>query len=368
MDYGYGISRKNKWESIMKNIKLNNAIEIAGIDLNNDDDAEALGHTVASQCVVLVKDSVAEPRLQQICKLWGQPSTEIVTNYILEKRLTGRHWRNHILNLRYITKPFQNRFKDNLDYARANSDNTHGMTRVSFDKDKKTNRPLGLFTSGKLDWHSDQFAFWESQRVIALMSLYGTKNSQTTFLCTADAYSKLNHEDKTMVDELVCVYEWDGGTMCDDLDKNQMDLVKYNQLPLDGMESPLKDQTASGVEGIKFPCHSFSKFKGMGTSESYKFRKYLWSKLDKPEYVYRHHWEDGQIMFMDQSITLHARPTDVQAGNKRTLVRMVTYMDKLYPETGKPRDTILWNNKNIPHEEFAKLVDQKKLQDHNETI
>mgnify|MGYP001425320838 FL=1 len=200
------------------------------------------------------------------------------------------------------------------------------------------------------------------------MSLYGTKNSQTTFLCTADAYSKLNHEDKTMVDELVCVYEWDGGTMCDDLDKNQMDLVKYNQLPLDGMESPLKDQTASGVEGIKFPCHSFSKFKGMGTSESYKFRKYLWSKLDKPEYVYRHHWEDGQIMFMDQSITLHARPTDVQAGNKRTLVRMVTYMDKLYPETGKPRDTILWNNKNIPHEEFAKLVDQKKLQDHNETI
>ncbi len=341
----------------MNNIKLNNAIEITGLDLNNDHDVEALGHTIADKCVVLVKDSVPEPRLQEMCKLWGQPSREIITTYILEKRLYGKHWRNHIVNLSYITKPFKNRFKENVHYS-----------RVSFDRDKKTNKPLGLFTSGKLDWHSDQFSFWENQRVIALMSLYGTKNSQTTFLCTAEAYSKLNHEDKTMVDELVCIYAWDGGTMCDNLDKDQIDIVRYNQVPLDGMESPLKDQTASGVEGIKFPCHSFSNFRGINVSESNEYRKHIWSKIHKPEYIYTHHWEDGQIMFMDQSITLHARPTDVQDGNTRTLVRMVTYMDKLFPETGKPKDSIMWNEKNIPHNEFAKLVDQKRLQDYNETV
>ena len=59
----------------MNNIKLNNAIEITGLDLNNNNDVKALGHSVASHCVVLVKDSVPEPRLQEMCGLWGQPCT-----------------------------------------------------------------------------------------------------------------------------------------------------------------------------------------------------------------------------------------------------------------------------------------------------
>ena len=328
---------------------LNNAVKVNNIDLQNDHHCIDLGRLIASECVAFVDDSTDEPRLQEILNLWGQPSRELIHTYILEKRLTGRHWRNHLVNLSYITKPFKERFKENVHYS-----------RVSFDRDEKTNKPLGLFTSGELDWHSDQQANYESQKIIALMSLYGTKNSQTTFLSTAEAYSHLNHEDKTMVDELVTVYKWDGGTMCDDLDPEQKEIIRYNQVPLDVMESPLKDKTASGIEGIKFPSHSFSHFRGMDYQESRAYRNKIWDLINKPEYIYTHNWEDKQIVFMDQTITLHARPTNVQHGNKRTLVRMVTYLDKLFPETGKPKDRIMWNDKLITHDEFADKVDFRR--------
>jgi alpha-ketoglutarate-dependent taurine dioxygenase len=327
-------------------IKLNNATEITDLDLNNDYQTEALGYAVADDCVVVVKDSVPEPRLQEILNTWGQPSRELIHTYILEKKLTGRHWRKHLVNLSYITKPYKDRFKENVHYS-----------RVSFDRDEKTNKPLGLFTSGELDWHSDQQANHQSQKVIALMSLYGTKNSQTTFLCTAEAYDKLNHDDKSAVDQLVSVYKWDDGSMCDDLDPDQKEIIRYNQVPLDGMESPLKDQTASGKEGIKFPSHSFSHFRGLSAIQSQQYKQHLWEKINKPEYIYTHNWEDGQIVFMDQVITLHARPTNVQQGNKRTLVRMCSYMDKLFPETGKPRDKVLWEGNYITEDEFAAKVD-----------
>ena len=64
-------------------IKLNNATEITDLDLNNDYQTEALGYAVADDCVVVVKDSVPEPRLQEILNTWGQPSRELIHTYIL---------------------------------------------------------------------------------------------------------------------------------------------------------------------------------------------------------------------------------------------------------------------------------------------
>jgi hypothetical protein len=123
---------------------LNNAVKINNIDLRDDWQCTELGKIIASECVAFVDDSAEESRLQEILNLWGQPSRELIHTYILEKKLTGRHWREHLVNLSYITKPFKDRFKENVHYS-----------RVSFDRDEKTNKPLGLFTSGELDWHSD---------------------------------------------------------------------------------------------------------------------------------------------------------------------------------------------------------------------
>lgn len=334
---------------MMKLTELNNAYEISDIDLYNNDECIELGKIISDKCVVFIDQEIDEKRLYEIQTLWGQPSRALLHQYVGEKRLGGSHWRELLLNLGYISK--------------AVDDFKEGMSRVSYAKNKK-GKPTGIFTNGELDWHSDQQSHHDSQRVIGLMSLFGSENSQTTFLCTSKAYESLNHEDKTMVEEMISVWNWDGGSMAEDLIPSQMEIVKYHMVPYPNMECPLVDKTASGRKGLKFPSHSFDHFKGMTREESLKFKDYLWTKLNKPEYIYTQNWKDKQIVFMDQNITLHARPTNVKDGDTRTMARMVTYLDKLFPETGKPKDHVCWNGKKLSHEIFAGMVDEQRRKEY----
>lgn len=194
------------------------------------------------------------------------------------------------------------------------------------------------------------------------MSLWGSQGSQTGFLCTAPAYEALDHADRSTVDELVCVWNWDGGRMCSDLNSDHKQIIRYNMIPYDGMETRLVDVTATGRKGLRFPSHCFSHFKGMSVAESARFKAHLWSRLHTPEHVYMHDWRDGQIVFMDQNITLHARPTDVTQANRRTMTRMISYLDRLYPGHG-PADHVLYQGAKLGHEEFAAMVDANRLEE-----
>jgi alpha-ketoglutarate-dependent taurine dioxygenase len=327
----------------VKIVHLNNALELQDVDLYDDEQCREVGRIVAQECVVYIKQSVSEERLHSIQMLWGQPTKAVLHRYVGERHLGGKHWRSLLVNLSRASK--------GVDHI-ANQD---GMSRVSFVKDKRGN-PTGLFTNGELDWHSDRQSIKDSQSVVGLMSLWGTKNSQTTFLNTAPAYDDLNHEDKSMVDELVTVWEWDGGEMGGDMLPEQKEIIRYSAFPLPDMECSLTEKTATGRKGFRFPTHSFGCFKGMSKVESEKTRRYLWSLIHQPKHVYTRNWEDGEIMFMDQNITLHARPTNVVDGDKRTLSRMITYLDKLFPEHA-PLDYIDYKGVRYSHDEFAAMAD-----------
>ena len=328
----------------MKLIELNNAYQVLDLDINDDEACKELGRVVADKCVVFLDQKLTEKRLYEIQTLWGTPSRSLIHEAVSEKKLQGSHWRELLLNLGYISSDVKD-YKD-------------GMTRVSYAKNKR-GKPTGLFTNGELDWHCDQQSCEHQQRVIGLTSLFGSANSQTSFLCSAPVYESLNHEDKSMVDELVSVFKWDGGTMSQDLIPSQMQIIRYHMVPVDGMECALIDETANGRKGFKFPSHSFDRFRGMSVEESAKVREYFWSKLNKPENIYTQNWQDGQTVFMDQNITLHARPTNVKEGDTRTMVRMVTFLDKLY-QNQLDDEYYLWKGQKMEREEFINVIDVER--------
>ncbi len=334
----------------MEVLALNNAVEVQDVDLNDDKACLELGHILADKSVVFVDQSVTEQRLFDIHSLWGAPCKAILHRYVGEQRLTGRHWRGLLLNLGYISSA--------VDHIAEKA----GMSRVSYQRNAK-GKPTGVFTNGELDWHSDQQSYHDNHRVVGLMSLWGCEGSQTTFLCTAAPYETLNQDDVTMVNELTTVWNWDGGTMSADLIDSQKEIVRYNMVPYPEMECALVDQTASGVKGLRFPSHCFSHFKGMSRKESLKYRAHLWDQINKPEYIYTHNWKDNQTMFMDQNITLHARPTNVKDGDSRTLSRMISYLDKLYPGNG-PADHVLYDGRKVGHAEFAAMVDAQRRKEY----
>jgi len=338
----------------MKIIDHGNRVTVTDIDLYNDEETQELGRVVAHECVVFVDtdQKVDEKRLHDLQLQWGDASRSFIQNAVVDGRLSGRHWRDIYLYLGYIAKPVK--------------DLSDTMTRVSFER-TENNRPTGLFSTGKLIWHCDQQAMVQKQRIIGLMGLYGSKNTQTTFLRTSDVYEDLNHEDRSMVDELTTVWEW-GGRVYDRDPKDPVELEssRLASLPLDGIESPLVEYTATGRKGMRFPNYMFGHFKGMNKEDSLKFRDHLWSKMIDPKnnYVATKNWEDGQLIFMEQNITLHARPTDVKEGMKRTMVRNCTYVNKLFDEQD-PIEYILMDGKKIPYDEFLDIIDKKKLHDYN---
>ncbi|ANU07059.1 TauD/TfdA dioxygenase family protein [Paraurantiacibacter namhicola] len=333
----------------MKITPLQNGIEVHDIDLHDDEACRELGRLVAHECVVLVRQGVPERRLYEIQMLWGQPTLPFVNRYVLEKRLRGRHWRRAFQAMASVSSGL------------ADAKELAGMARVSFEKNER-GKATGLFPNGELDWHSDQQGYHDNQRIVGLMSLWGSENSQTSFLCTAPGYDSLNHDDRSLVDELTCVWAWDGGAMSPSIDEWHLEVHRYNMVPLDGMETRLVDQTVTGRKGVRFPSHCFSHFKGMSREESSRVKAHLWEHFGKPEYAYVHDWQDGEIVFMDQNITLHARPTNIVDSHSRTMCRMISYLDRLYPGNG-PADHVLFDGERIAHEDFAELVDAARMRE-----
>jgi uncharacterized protein (DUF488 family) len=134
---------------------------------------------------------------------------------------------------------------------------------------------------------------------------------------------------------------------------------------LDGMETRLYNETATGLSGIKLPTHSYDGFAGMSRAESDKIMQEIKKAIFKEKYVYTKDWDDGQVVFMDQEITLHARPTNVKHGDKRTMIRSITYLNKIFPNK-QPTDLVRWNGKYYNYLEFAKLVDADRLKYFNQ--
>ena len=177
----------------MKTQQLQNAVEAFDFDINSDEHIPALGKLLADQQVVLVRQKLSQKRHYDIIASWGQPVKSKIIQAIVHRHiLKGVHWnpiRRTLINCGVFIEP------------------THRdrMASVTFQRDKR-GRALGIFTNGKLGWHSDMPAFKENMRMLGLASVNDTAGSQTTFLSTAEAYAHLSQDDFTQVNELNTVF------------------------------------------------------------------------------------------------------------------------------------------------------------------
>jgi len=331
----------------MKTKSLNGATEAYDFDIYSDEHIEDLGRLVANKAVVLVKQKLNQKRTWEVQNSWGEGAQSIVNRAVSLSNM-GKHWASLRLDIFNVSSEIEPEYRDTMNV-------------VTYQLGKK-GRPKGLFANGALGWHSDQVAVDDGARVIGLVSVEHSENSQTCFLCTAEAYDKLSQEDRTMVDELQSVYKWNKINFTEDLIDTQKALVRYNQVPIDGMSCKLQQETSGGVKGIHFPGSLFSHFEGMTEYDSLKFKEHLWEQINKPEYIYEHNWQDGQVVYMDQNITLHARPTNIQHGNMRKMWRSVSYMNKLYPNHGY-WDKFTVNGVEMDGNTFLRLVDEQRKAD-----
>lgn len=331
----------------LKNYSSTVGVEVYDVDWNNLEETNELGKICASQCVVLVDVADCPPveTLVDVMQHWGDPAGGFVNGLVASGKLSGRHWRDYYMSIARTVQDLPKSMHKNV-------------VRVTYRRDKN-NQPTGIFAAGELDWHCDSSSFEDVQRIIALSSIEDSANSQTQFLCTHDAYESLSSSMKSTVKELVVKHKWFMGAVAPGCSLSQQLIAMYNSVPVDGMETNLYSETSSGLPGIQLPTHSFNGFVGMSLEESKKIIAELYKAVFQDRYVYTQDWQDGQVVFMDQEITLHKRPTNVTDGDRRLMNRVITYVNKLYPDQ-QPRTTVRVDGKTLSFDEFAVLVDQRR--------
>jgi len=338
----------------MKIQQLQNAVEAFDFDINSDEHIPALGKLLADQQVVLVRQKLSQKRHYDIISSWGQPVKSKVIQAIVHRHiLKGVHWnpiRRTLINCGVFIEP----------------EHRDRMASVTFQKDKR-GRALGIFTNGKLGWHSDMPAFKENMRMLGLASVNDTAGSQTTFLSTSEAYANLSQDDFTTVNELNTVFACHKDSLDEyggDLIPEQKRFLRYSACPIDGLMAPLAAQTASGVGGIHFPGPWFDHFEGMSKQESKKYYNHIWSIINQPKYIYTHNWQDGEVMYFDSAITMHARPTNVEVNNNRTLWRCGGYLDKLYSDQGPIHKVTMEGEGDLSWDEYLRRIDAQRKQEY----
>jgi alpha-ketoglutarate-dependent taurine dioxygenase len=335
----------------LQNYSASVGTEVYDIDWNCHEEILELGRLCSSECIVLLNEDISIEHLFNVMSKWGDPSRAFTHEYICDKKLAGSHWREILTNLGYISNAAGGHLSQAIAY-------------VSYKQEKK-GRPVGMFQNGELNWHTDQCAFEDAQKIIGLKSVSDTDNSQTEFLCTHDAYESLSSDMQSMVKELVVKHKWFNNVMAPGLSETQTLLLHYNMVPLDGMETSLYSETASGLTGMKLPSHSFDGFVGFSKEESDKIMDEIKKVVYKDKYIYTQNWKDGQVVFMDQEITLHKRPTNIQTGNKRTMARSIFYVNKLFDTEKSQRATTVRHNGSVYSiDEFVKLIDEDRKKEY----
>lgn len=333
-------------------------VEVTDFDLTtaSDEDLITFGKVVADQLVVLVRKencSLTSERLNYIANIFGDPFGGIETKQsaytvVEEKRKNGELDRQDIRVLKEMLK------------IRHDIDHLNGQIWVTGKKDADGDY-LGMFADGELDWHSDRQGTGNFCPCIGLMAVEGTQGTSTEFLQTADAYEKLSDKDKEFIDGLIAIHSYTPGKIAPGLNSSQDNIVRMNMCPIDDSEVPVACKSTTGRNGIRLSYNTIKSFKGFSQEESDKILKWLVDTFLKDEYAYHHDWEDGDMIWMDQTITVHRRPT--KDCSKRVLLRQTCNFDKILghgtqglQNIGYKEPAIIREGKPITKEEFIKLI------------
>ena len=174
------------------------------------------------------------------------------------------------------------------------------IQRTTAKKNKK-GISTGIFSSGILDWHANLNGLDRADGV-ALQGYEGCENTSTSYLNTNLAYNDLDDDFKKELEGVYCEYEYTPEVWAKGLPETQ-----YKMMKKDGQDGPYKmwllQQNIAGVKGIYFYTNNKCK---IITEDETLFQR-LYDHMFQDKYIYQHWYEPGDIVLMDQLLTLHKR-------------------------------------------------------------
>ena len=209
--------------------------------------------------------------------------------------------------------------------------------RVTNEKVDENNQ--GLFADYELDWHTNVTPVGDAEEVVGLFAKTITYDTETWFCNSIPYWKNLSNETKNYYETLKIILDpsrrlgriqttWEpnfkeiyGQNVFDDISRNRNSRNIKNTKNINEKNKKLyKDSRGIveehkfvpnhplGTKGIFFTPYEVHRFSDEINSESLYWNLYNeWIKSDR--YTYKHLWKQGDICLMDQTLTIHRRPT-----------------------------------------------------------
>jgi hypothetical protein len=179
---------------------------------------------------------------------------------------------------------------------------------------KINNKHTGIFGTGTLDWHANLNGLDRADGV-ALQGVRDCENTSTLFLNTNLALN----DPKEQIKDLYAIYEyrpdvWAAGA------------PEYKHFAEHAKKDTsykmwLLQKSCAGVEGLYFYTNNRCEL----VTEDKDLKQKLIDHLFQEKYIYEHMWNPGDIVFMDQLLTLHKRGTDDPDILSKRILHRITF-------------------------------------------
>jgi taurine dioxygenase len=185
--------------------------------------------------------------------------------------------------------------------------------------------PIGLFDGGVEAWHTDYS--W-SRRISLGSALYAAEapdeGGDTLFADTTAAYDELPQETKDRIDGLQAVH-----SMAYQVER-QMEYNPHKQplTPEQKEQSPdavhplVRTHPVTGRKSLLLGSNIISEIQGLAQAEGQRLLKELIRHSTQDRYLFRHHWQVGDMVVWDNRATMHTvTPCDDYTRQRRLLYR-----------------------------------------------
>lgn len=191
-------------------------------------------------------------------------------------------------------------------------------------------KPVGVVDAGQY-WHTDT-SYWQKPAYASLLYsveipvVDGRALGDTMFTSTAAAYDALPEATKRRIDGRRGIHRYlqrhkktlDGGAV-------RKELTAEQRAVPDAIHPIVRTHPATGRKCLYVNEGFTVGIEGMPDAEAVPLLAELFAHCTKPEFVYRHRWQVGDLVMWDNIATLHNAVADYKPSMRR-LLRKATVM------------------------------------------
>ena len=177
-------------------------------------------------------------------------------------------------------------------------------------------------------WHTDHTNHEKPPKCTVLFAVeLPDKGGDTGILNTRAGFDALPDDFKQKIDGLKTINVFQGRAALRQSTKQviEKDAKKYSN----PMVQPLiRTHPETGNKAVYFHTVKVDTIDGMEPEETSELLRDILTRIDKPEFSYRHQWKMGDMLIWDNRCAMHQAFYDYDTSQPRTLMRIILEGDK----------------------------------------